>query len=108
MSHFMPHGLGHCLGLDVHDGGGYPPGEHRKDDPRIDQNLRCGRKLLENMVVTVEPGFYFVDYLINSVLEDPAKAKFVNQERLAELRPVGGVRIEDNVVVTEDGCRVLT
>jgi len=108
MSIFMPHGLGHSLGLDVHDVGGYPPGEQRQDDPRIDQNLRCGRKLLEGMVVTVEPGFYFVDYLIRRALSDPKLARFIVPERLEELRPVGGVRIEDDVLVTASGCRVLT
>lgn len=108
MSHFMPHGLGHSLGLDVHDVGGYLPGEKRQDDPRVEQNLRCGRDLLEGMVITVEPGFYFVDYLIESALADPDKARFIVAERLEELRPVGGVRIEDDILVTADGCRVLT
>lgn len=108
MSHFMPHGLGHCLGLDVHDVGGYPPSEQRRDDPRVEQNLRCGRALLEGMVVTVEPGFYFIGYLIRGAMADPAKAKFIVPERLQEFRSVGGVRIEDDVVVTADGCRVLT
>uniref|UniRef100_A0A7S4V2M7 Xaa-Pro dipeptidase n=1 Tax=Alexandrium monilatum TaxID=311494 RepID=A0A7S4V2M7_9DINO len=108
MSHFMPHGLGHSLGLDVHDVGGYPPGEQRQDDPRVEQNLRCGRALLEGMVITVEPGFYFVDYLIERALSDPDKARFIVSERLEELRPVGGVRIEDDVLVTDKGCRVLT
>lgn len=107
MSNFMPHGLGHCLGLDVHDVGGYEPGEGRKTYPHIEQNLRCGRRLMEGMVLTVEPGFYFIDYLIRSALEDPAKSQFIVQDKLAE-RSVGGVRIEDNVVVTAEGCRVLT
>eukprot|EP00971_Amphidinium_carterae_P273444 5426894-Amphidinium_carterae.1 len=108
MTYFMPHGLGHCLGLDVHDVGGYKVGESRKDDPSIQQNLRCGRELLEGMVVTVEPGFYFIDYLIEKATSIPDVAKLIDAQRLAELRPVGGVRIEDNIVVTEDGCKVLT
>jgi len=108
MTHFMPHGLGHCLGLDVHDVGGYAPGEGRKTYPHIKQNLRCGRKLMENMVITVEPGFYFIDYLIRNALADSDLSKFINQDKLAEMRPVGGVRIEDNVVITAQGCRILT
>jgi len=110
-STFMPHGLGHSLGLDVHDVGGYAPGDRRQADPRVDhvgQNLRLGRELLEGMVVTVEPGFYFVDYLLARALADPARARFIVPGRLEELRPVGGVRIEDDVLVTRTGCRVLT
>lgn len=106
--HFMPHGLGHNLGLDVHDVGGYKPGETRRDNPDMKQNLRCGRELQEGQVLTVEPGFYFTDFLIQTALSDPAKARFINNKRLQELRPVGGVRIEDDIVITARGCRVLT
>merc|ERR1719387_3164462 len=92
ISHFMPHGLGHCLGLDVHDVGGYPPGASRRDDPSIKENLRLGRELQEGMVITVEPGFYFVDYLIEKVMADEKLARFVNKDRLAEIwAKVGGV-----------------
>ncbi|CAJ1414196.1 unnamed protein product [Effrenium voratum] len=109
MFHFMPHGLGHQLGLDVHDVGGYAPGTFKKDDPKMQENLRLGRVLKENMVLTVEPGFYFIDYLIEEALADPVKSKFINQEKLHEFWPaVGGIRIEDDVVVTATGCRVLT
>mmetsp|Transcript_38108 Transcript_38108/g.98782 ORF Transcript_38108/g.98782 Transcript_38108/m.98782 type:complete len:532 (-) Transcript_38108:108-1703(-) len=109
MSYFMPHGLGHNLGLDVHDVGGYAPGVFRKDDPSIKENLRLGRDLKEGMVLTVEPGFYFIDYLVESVVEDDKLSAFVNHERLKEIwTHCGGVRIEDDVVITSDGCRVLT
>lgn len=109
IGHFMPHGLGHCLGLDVHDVGGYAPGTFRRDDPSIRQNLRLGRELVEGMVITVEPGFYFVDYLIEEALADERLAQFINQDVLHELwAEVGGIRIEDDVVVTATGCRVLT
>jgi len=109
MSFFMPHGLGHNLGLDVHDVGGYAPGVFRKDDPAIKENLRLGRELKEGMVITVEPGFYFIEYLIEKLMEDAKLSAFVNKDRLAELwGPVGGIRIEDDVVITADGCRVLT
>eukprot|EP00929_Paragymnodinium_shiwhaense_P015514 TRINITY_DN123616_c0_g1_i1.p1 TRINITY_DN123616_c0_g1~~TRINITY_DN123616_c0_g1_i1.p1 ORF type:complete len:524 (+),score=120.98 TRINITY_DN123616_c0_g1_i1:102-1673(+) len=105
---FMPHGLGHNLGLDVHDVAGFPPGVGKKDDPSIKQNLRLGRDLMENMVITVEPGFYFVDYLLKELKDTPEQMKFVDEARLEELRHVGGVRIEDDVVITATGCRVLT
>lgn len=109
MSTFMPHGLGHSLGLDTHDVGGYMPGESKKDDPTIKENLRLGRVLKEAMVITVEPGFYFVDYMIENLLGNPSLAAFVNKNRLTELwSHVGGIRIEDDVVITADGCRVLT
>uniref|UniRef100_A0A7S4Q6I9 Xaa-Pro dipeptidase n=1 Tax=Alexandrium monilatum TaxID=311494 RepID=A0A7S4Q6I9_9DINO len=108
MHMFMFHGVGHCLGLDVHDVGGYAPGVNRKDDPSIQENLRCGRELMEGMVITVEPGFYFADFLFEEALADPAKSKFIDRERLQQLRHVGGVRIEDDVVITATGCRVLT
>eukprot|EP00405_Crypthecodinium_cohnii_P016900 CAMPEP_0206461032 /NCGR_PEP_ID=MMETSP0324_2-20121206/25101_1 /ASSEMBLY_ACC=CAM_ASM_000836 /TAXON_ID=2866 /ORGANISM="Crypthecodinium cohnii, Strain Seligo" /LENGTH=535 /DNA_ID=CAMNT_0053932839 /DNA_START=103 /DNA_END=1710 /DNA_ORIENTATION=- len=109
MSFFMPHGLGHSLGLDVHDVGGYEPGKFRKDFPSVKENLRLGRKMLENMVFTVEPGFYFVDYLIEALVDDPKVSKFVNMDRLKQIwSEVGGVRIEDDVVCTATGCRVMT
>jgi len=105
---FMPHGLGHSVGLDVHDVGGYAPGTFRQDDTKMKQNLRFGRELFENAVVTVEPGFYFIDYLLDALAASPEQMKFVNSARLEELKPVGGVRIEDDIVITATGCRVLT
>lgn len=109
MSHFMPHGLGHSLGLDCHDVGGYAPGSFRKDDPSIRENLRLGRELKEGCVLTVEPGFYFIDYLIEEALADPKKSAFIDKDRLNDFwKEVGGVRIEDDVVITATGCRVLT
>lgn len=108
MGKFMPHGLGHSLGLDVHDVAGYAPGTSRQDDPSIKENLRCGRELVENMVITVEPGFYFIDYLLKELAANADQARFVDFKRLEELKPVGGVRIEDDVVITSTGCRVLT
>jgi len=108
MHQFMFHGLGHSLGLDVHDVGGYAPGTDRRDDPGLRENLRLGRELMEGMVLTVEPGFYFADFLVEEALADPAKARFIDARRLEELRPVGGVRIEDDIVITATGCRLLT
>lgn len=105
---FMFHGLGHNLGLDVHDVGGYKPGESRADDPSLTENLRCGRELQEGHVLTVEPGFYFTDFLLQEALANPAKARFIDRAVLERMRPVGGVRIEDDVVVTATGCKVFT
>ena len=112
MATFMPHGLGHTLGLDVHDVAGYLPGEDRsclaKAKPYpVTQNLRLGRPLQHRMVVTVEPGIYFIPMLLDNLSAD--KAKFVNIEMAkSHIQSVGGVRIEDNVFVSETGCRVLT
>ncbi len=104
---FMPHGLGHLLGLDVHDVGGYPEGSLRIDEPGI-RSLRCGRKLEAGMLITVEPGVYFIDAVLEPALADPAKARFLAADVLKSFRTFGGVRIEDDVLVTEGGAENLT
>ncbi|XP_028392378.1 xaa-Pro dipeptidase-like isoform X1 [Dendronephthya gigantea] len=104
---FMPHGLGHFMGLDVHDVGGYPEGVERIDEPGI-RSLRTARNLEENMVLTVEPGIYFIDYLLDEALRNSAQAHFINVEVLQEYRGSGGVRIEDDIIVTADGMELMT
>lgn len=110
---FFPHGVGHLLGLDVHDMedlgdlAGYAAGRSRST--RFGLNaLRLDRPLEVGMVVTVEPGFYQVP----AILEDPARRARVGDrvdwDRLAVFASVRGIRIEDDVLVTEDGCEVLT
>jgi Xaa-Pro dipeptidase len=99
--------VGHMLGLDVHDLGGYPEGTERIDAPSI-RNLRMRRNLEAGFVVTVEPGVYFCDFLIDPVLNDAITGKFINKEALDKYKSVGGVRIEDNVLITQDGHVNLT
>ncbi len=110
---FFPHGVGHLLGLDVHDMedlgdiAGYEPGRSRSDRFGLCY-LRLDRPLRPGMVVTIEPGFYQVP----AILQDPERRKqyqnVVNWERLAEFADVRGIRIEDDVLVTETGHDVLT
>lgn len=104
---FMPHGLGHLMGLDVHDVGGYPEGTSRIDEPGI-RSLRCGRVLEEGMVITVEPGVYFIEAILEPALADPEVSRFLVPERLRHFRGLGGVRIEDDVIVTRDGAENMT
>jgi Xaa-Pro dipeptidase len=104
---FMPHGLGHLLGLDVHDVGGYPEGTSRIDEPGI-RSLRCGRKLEAGMFITVEPGIYFIDAVLDPALADVKTRALLVPSRLERFRGFGGVRIEDNVAVTVSGAENFT
>mgnify|MGYP002760885565 FL=1 len=104
---FFPHGLGHFLGLDTHDVGGYPKGVERIDRPGI-KYLRTRRTLQSGMVLTIEPGLYFVPALLKPALEDDKASKFLNASKLNDMMDFGGVRIEDNIIVTEDGCENMT
>lgn len=105
---FMPHGLGHFLGINTHDVGGYPPeGPARSARPGY-RSLRTARLLQPGMVITVEPGCYFNPTLLLPALENPAQSKYLVREAVIAHLDLGGVRLEDNVVVTEDGCESLT
>ena len=104
---FFPHGLGHFLGLDTHDVGGYPKGVDRIDRPGI-KFLRARRELLPGMVITIEPGIYFVPAVLKPAMADPEKNKFLNTEKVESLLGFGGVRIEDDIIVTEDGMENMT
>lgn len=119
---FLPHGLGHLIGMDVHDVGGYPTGVERIQEPGI-RYLRMRRKLQKGLlqcslvlsdccylgyVVTVEPGCYFIDVLLEAIRKDPSQAPHVDFKVVEEYKPLGGVRIEDCVVVTDSGYENLT
>ncbi len=104
---FFPHGLGHFLGLDTHDVGGYPKGVDRIDRPGI-KFLRARRELQPGMVVTIEPGIYFVPAVLNPALQNPEKNQFLNSEKVESLLSFGGVRIEDDIIITENGIENMT
>jgi Xaa-Pro dipeptidase len=105
---FQPHGLGHFIGNDVHDVGGYLEGHPpRAEGPGL-RNLRTARVLKANMVLTVEPGCYFIDCLLDSALEDAELSRFLVRERIEEFRGFGGVRIEDDCIITETGMEVMS
>lgn len=104
---FFPHGLGHFLGLDTHDVGGYPKGVEKIDRPGI-KFLRARRELLPGMVITIEPGIYFVPAVLEPAINDPEQSKFLNVEMVKSLFNFGGIRIEDNILVTENGFENLS
>eukprot|EP00457_Paulinella_chromatophora_P002565 gb/GEZN01002570.1/.p1 GENE.gb/GEZN01002570.1/~~gb/GEZN01002570.1/.p1 ORF type:complete len:584 (-),score=61.07 gb/GEZN01002570.1/:571-2322(-) len=105
---FMPHGLGHFLGLNTHDVGGYTPeAPIRPTRPGI-KYLRTQRTLEAGMVITVEPGIYFNDPTLDEALKNPNQARFIDTKVLDQFRGTGGVRIEDDVVVTSTGCENFT
>jgi Xaa-Pro dipeptidase len=105
---FYPHGLGHFIGLQVHDVAGLIDNEGQAiPRPEGHPALRLTRELEVGNVLTVEPGLYFIDTLLNGWRER-RDASLIDWDRVEALAPYGGVRIEDNVVVTEEGCENLT
>ena len=108
-STFFPHGLGHYIGLQVHDVGGFmkdETGEH-VDPPEGHEFLRLTRTVDTGQVMTIEPGVYFIESLLKK-LKDSEHASDVNWSKVEELMPYGGIRIEDNVVVTDGEPENLT
>jgi Xaa-Pro dipeptidase len=106
---FYPHGIGHLLGLQVHDVGGRQrdAGGGEIERPYNHPFLRLTRKLEDGAVVTVEPGFYIIDQLLDEAKGKPIGAK-INWNRVDQLRPFGGIRIEDNVVARPGSHENLT
>lgn len=110
---FMPHGLGHAIGLDVHDMEdlgedfvGYDDVIQRSELFGY-RSLRFGKKLKAGHVLTVEPGIYFIPELIDKWQQEEKFTEFIHYDALKEYRNFGGIRIEDNVLVTKMGRRVL-
>ena len=108
-SAFFPHGLGHMLGLQVHDMGGFLHDERGTHiaAPEAHPFLRCTRTLAVNQVLTIEPGLYIIDTLLNELKAD-ARGNQVNWNMVDQLRPFGGIRIEDNVIVHGDRIENMT
>lgn len=106
---FLPHGLGHLLGVQVHDVGGFMQGESGTivDPPSGHPYLRLTRVLEEGMTLTIEPGLYAIDLLLENLRGSPAE-NHVLWDGVDWLRPFGGIRIEDNVRVGADGCENMT
>ena len=105
---FFPHGLGHLLGLQVHDVGGHqqtPGGDNRADGDN--PFLRLTRDLETSMVITMEPGLYFIPMLLEKLVQrEPDHG--LDLALIEQLKPYGGIRIEDNLVVSAQGARNLT
>ena len=110
---FMPHGLGHNMGLDVHDMEDYGENYVGYDDdqsrsPQLGLgSLRMARKLVPGNVITDEPGIYFIPALIEKWKSEKTDQGFVNYSKLESYYDFGGIRLEDDVLVTADGARRL-
>ncbi len=106
---FMPHGVGHLLGIYVHDSGGHLQDEQGTllAPPEHSPMLRNTRCMNENMVFTIEPGCYFIPLLLEPE-RNTERGKFINWELVDVLMPLGGIRVEDNVRVLADGAENLT
>lgn len=111
---FLPHGLGHMMGMDVHDMEGLDQinvGFDEETRPNLEQfgtnALRMGRRLQEGFVVTDEPGIYFIPALIDEWRAKKHCADFLNFDELDKYKDFGGIRIEDDVLITRDGCRFI-
>ncbi|MGI6241971.1 MAG: aminopeptidase P family protein [Prevotella sp.] len=111
---FMVHGLGHMMGMDVHDMENFDQINVGFDDevrPNLEQfgtnSLRMGRRLQEGFVVTDEPGIYFIPALIDEWKATGHCKEFINFDKLETYKDFGGIRLEDDLLVTKDGCRFI-
>ena len=111
---FLPHGLGHMMGMDVHDMEGLGQIYVGFDDevrPNLEQFgtncLRCGRRLQEGWVMTDEPGIYFIPALIDEWRATGHCKDFLNFDLLETYKDFGGIRLENDILITHDGCRIL-
>jgi len=110
---FMPHGLGHALGIDVHDMEdlgetlvGYDS-EIQRDTLFGYRSLRFGKRLEPGHVLTVEPGIYFVPQLIEKWKAEKMHTDFICYDKLNAFYNFGGIRLEDDILITDDGCRLV-
>ncbi|MGX8708348.1 MAG: M24 family metallopeptidase, partial [Bacteroidales bacterium] len=110
---FMPHGLGHNMGLDVHDMEdlgenyvGYDPDQTRAKQLGLG-SLRMARKLVPGHVITDEPGIYFIPALIEKWKSEGHNAQFVNFDKLESYYDFGGIRLEDDLLIIPTGARIL-
>ena len=110
---FLPHGLGHMMGMDVHDMEALDQryvgfdDEFQPSDQFGTNCLRMGRRLEENYIMTDEPGIYFIPALIDDWKASGHNAEFINFDLLETYKDFGGIRIEDDILITKDGCRFL-
>jgi len=105
---FLPHGLGHLLGLQVHDAGGRQttPDGHTRQPPEAHPYLRLTRRLEEGFILTIEPGIYFIPSLLGALAQNFGSR--LNWDKIEAMIPYGGVRIEDNLLVELEGAQNLT
>jgi len=108
-STFFPHGLGHFIGSQVHDVGGFMSDERGTHvaAPENHSFLRCTRTIEARQVMTIEPGLYFIDSLLDE-LKASDNAQFVNWDKVAMFKPYGGIRIEDNIIVHQNYVENMT
>ncbi|ELP91110.1 Xaa-Pro dipeptidase, putative [Entamoeba invadens IP1] len=104
--YFMPHGIGHLIGVDTHDVGGFNKGIERSSNCSL-KKCRSNRILEAGNIYTVEPGVYFIPFLLESGLKDEKVKKFLVEEKIRKAWNFGGIRIEDDVLVTENGHETL-
>lgn len=110
---FMPHGLGHAMGMDVHDMEGLGENlvgydaRHKRSKIFGHKSLRMGKELKPGFVITDEPGCYFIPALIDKWRKEKMHTDFINYDAVEKMKGFGGIRIEDDILITETGCKVL-
>lgn len=109
VSTFFPHGIGHFLGLQVHDVAGHVADDRGTAKPAPDEHpfLRCTRTVEADQVFTIEPGFYFIDSLLMD-LKGTKQSSYINWDKVEHFKPFGGIRIEDNIIVHSNRIENMT
>ncbi|MBQ0023196.1 MAG: aminopeptidase P family protein [Prevotellaceae bacterium] len=110
---FFPHGLGHMMGMDVHDMEGLGQNFVGFDDEvqpstQFGLNcLRCGRRIQKGFVMTDEPGVYFIPHLIDLWRSEKKHMDFINYDAVESFKDFGGIRLEDDIIITDTGCEII-